>query len=241
MTNAENQLTPRDIMGPTGRIAARIPHYEDRPQQLEMAEAVAAAIRAKQHLIVEAGTGVGKSYAYLVPAILAATSGDESNQRIVISTQTISLQEQLLRKDIPLLNSVIPREFTTVLVKGRGNYLSLRRLENARRRSSSLFVDQEEVDQLHDIHVWSQKTGDGSLSDLTYKPDPTVWSEVASDHGNCMGLRVSAIPGLFLLQRSQPRTTRPSPNRESCLVLFRSGFASQRREPAARLRYGDSG
>jgi ATP-dependent DNA helicase DinG len=129
-------FTSTDILGPQGRIAARLPHYEQRPEQLQMAEAVAKAIRQGHHLTVEAGTGVGKSFAYLVPAILAATEGEEEDEtehprRIVVSTHTISLQEQLLRKDLPLLNSVIPREFTSVLVKGRGNYVSLRRLTNA--------------------------------------------------------------------------------------------------------------
>ena len=136
-------------MGPDGRIAARLANYEHRPQQLEMAEAVARAIAAKQHLVAEAGTGVGKSFAYLVPAILAATepqahvaeslrdSDSAVSERlphvaapkIVISTHTISLQEQLIGKDLPLLNAVIPREFSAVLVKGRRNYLSLRRLD----------------------------------------------------------------------------------------------------------------
>ena len=121
-------LAVDDILGPAGRIAARLKDYEERPEQQEMAAAVAKAIEQQKHLIVEAGTGVGKSFGYLVPAILAATekgdANDEKSQkssahRIIVSTHTISLQEQLLGKDLPLLNSVIPREFTTVLVKGR--------------------------------------------------------------------------------------------------------------------------
>src|SRR5450432_2476943 len=124
-------LTAADILGPEGRIAARLPNYEQRPQQLAMAEAVAQAIREKKHLVAEAGTGVGKSFAYLVPAILAATeppaegaTDPPRSPRIVVSTHTISLQEQLISKDLPLLNAVIPREFSAVLVKGRRNYLS---------------------------------------------------------------------------------------------------------------------
>src|SRR5678815_559383 len=127
-----------EILGPGGRIAARMPNYEHRQEQLAMAQAVDRALTEKHHLIAEAGTGVGKSFAYLVPAILAVTAGAEAEKktdddepapkkRIVISTHTISLQEQLLGKDIPLLRSVMPQEFTAVLVKGRGNYLSLRR------------------------------------------------------------------------------------------------------------------
>ena len=118
-------IVVEDILGPEGRIAARLPSYEFRSQQMEMADAVAAAIYEKQHLVVEAGTGVGKSFGYLVPAILSLAESQESSsggkRRIVISTHTISLQEQLMSKDLPLLNSVIPLEFSAVLANGRGN------------------------------------------------------------------------------------------------------------------------
>jgi ATP-dependent DNA helicase DinG len=195
-------LSAADILGPGGRIAARLPHYEHRPQQLEMAEAVARAIARKHHLVAEAGTGVGKSFAYLVPAILAATEreaegrGDDTQKsdksktpKIVVSTHTISLQEQLIGKDLPLLNAVIPREFSAVLVKGRRNYLSLRRLELALARSQSLFNDDEQLEQLRKIRKWSKATADGSLSDLPFQPAGQVWDEVASDSGNCLGRR----------------------------------------------------
>jgi ATP-dependent DNA helicase DinG len=204
---------PTDILGPKGRIAARLAHYEHRPQQLEMAQAVAEAMRGRRHLIVEAGTGVGKSFAYLAPAIQAIAQragetkdrgatertpggernppepdhGDDARFRVVVSTHTISLQEQLIQKDIPFLRSVSPTEFTAVLVKGRGNYLSLRRLGNALQRASSLFADSEELEQLRQIRDWARQTGDGSLADLEWRPSPSVWDEVASDHGNCMG------------------------------------------------------
>src|ERR1700676_1173643 len=102
------------ILGPQGRIPARFDHYGPRPEQLAMAEAVARAIDQRQHLIVEAGTGVGKSFAYLVPAILAAAQTDAEGRprvrRVIVSTQTISLQEQLIYKDLPFLNAVIPLE-----------------------------------------------------------------------------------------------------------------------------------
>ena len=145
-------LTTDSILGPEGRIAKRLERYEQRPQQLRMADAVSAAIEEGRHLIAEAGTGTGKSYAYLVPAILFATGDqqedsppviksddDDRPRRIVISTHTISLQEQLIQKDLPLLNSVIPREFSSVLVKGRSNYVSLRRLKQAKSKAVSLF------------------------------------------------------------------------------------------------------
>lgn len=175
-------------------------NYEHRPEQLAMAQAVSEAIRKEKHLIVEAGTGVGKSFAYLVPAILTAAGPRPEGaprRRVVISTHTISLQEQLMGKDIPFLASVIPFEFTAVLVKGRGNYLSLRRLKNALARAASLFNQEEEFDQLRRIEAWSRSTGDGSLSALDWRPLPQVWDEVASDHGNCMGRKCPTYKDCF--------------------------------------------
>ena len=197
-------LTVDDILGPNGRVAKRLTDYEHRAEQLDMARAVDEAMRDGHHLIVEAGTGVGKSFSYLVPAILAAAGNapasaekrpfdDEEKpdaarrRRIVVATHTISLQEQLIRKDLPFLNSVIPVECTAVLVKGRRNYMSLRRGKTALERAGSLFSDDEEYEQLRQLGKWSKETNDGSLADLEYKPLPGVWDEVASDQGNCMG------------------------------------------------------
>nr|MCU0708059.1 helicase [Pirellula sp.] len=147
-------LDAEAILGPGGSIAKRIARYEHRREQLQMAAAVSRALEQRSHLIVEAGTGVGKSFGYLVPAILFATAGESDLERdvsdrneddaggdgpqprrVIVSTHTISLQEQLVSKDLPLLKAVIPREFTSVLVKGRSNYLSKRRLELASSRS----------------------------------------------------------------------------------------------------------
>ncbi|MHB8970278.1 MAG: ATP-dependent DNA helicase [Pirellulaceae bacterium] len=183
-------LTPRDILGPTGRIAARLDHYEQRDQQLQMADAVAAAMAGRRHAVIEAGTGVGKSFAYLVPAILAATAPRDADAppfRVVISTHTISLQEQLITKDLPLLRAVIPCEFTAVLVKGRGNYVSLRRLELARQRAGNLFSNDQELQEVHRLAQWAGDSFDGSRSDLSFRPSSTVWDEVASDSSNCLG------------------------------------------------------
>ncbi|MBV8230315.1 MAG: ATP-dependent DNA helicase, partial [Planctomycetaceae bacterium] len=149
-----------------------------------MAEAVADAIAARSHLIVEAGTGVGKSFAYLVPAILDAVA---SRKKVVVSTHTINLQEQLLLKDIPFLQGVLPPPFDAVLVKGRGNYLSLRRLRSAREKGRSLFDREEEVRQLERVGAWAGTTQDGSRSDLDFQPLPVVWDEVQSDRDNCQG------------------------------------------------------
>ncbi|HEX3998415.1 MAG TPA: helicase C-terminal domain-containing protein [Pirellulales bacterium] len=244
-------LSPADILGADGRIAARLhERYEERPEQMQMAEAVAQAIRQRQHLVVEAGTGVGKSFAYLVPAILAAvgeaasqpigrdarktsdsaeTNGGEARPawpRVVVSTHTINLQEQLIQKDLPLLQSVIPQEFSAVLVKGRGNYLSLRRMQNALARSASLFHEPEEFDQLRELATWSKATGDGSLADLKFRPGGTVWDEVASDHGNCMGRTCPSFKDCFYY-----RARRRAANAQVLVVnhaLFFSDLALRR-------------
>jgi len=178
------QLDPASILGPGGAVARRLPTYELRSQQLDMAEAVARAIDRPGHLIVEAGTGVGKSFAYLVPAILAAV---QQKKKVVVSTHTIALQEQLLCKDIPFLRSVLPEEFSAVLVKGRANYISLRRLDVALARAMNTFQKQEEFDQLGEIRLWAGRTSDGSRSDLDFRPLPSVWDAVQSENGNCLG------------------------------------------------------
>jgi ATP-dependent DNA helicase DinG len=177
--------TLEDILAPGGAIARRLAErYEFRPQQLEMASAVSSALSDGHHLIAEAGTGVGKSFAYLLPAIDYAV---RRKKRVVVSTHTISLQEQLIDKDIPLLQAVYPDEFTAVLIKGRGNYLCLRRLEQTRSRQNSLFDDQRQLESLWTIEEWAQQTSDGSLTDLPAVPDPGVWERVRAEHGNCLG------------------------------------------------------
>jgi Rad3-related DNA helicase/REP element-mobilizing transposase RayT len=184
-----------NILGPEGAIARRIAEkYEHRPQQLEMAAAVEDAFTKGHHLLVEAGTGVGKSFAYLLPAIDYAV---KHKKRVVISTHTISLQEQLIDKDIPLLQSVYPDEFTAVLVKGRSNYLCQRRLEQARGRQNFLFDEQRQLDSLWAIEDWATHTTDGSLADLPAIPDRDVWDKVAAEHGNCLGKKCKFYKDCF--------------------------------------------
>lgn len=175
---------PGAILGPNGTIARRLPGYESRDEQVAMARAVARAIDAGGPLLVEAGTGVGKSFAYLVPAIQATA---DPGAKIVISTHTINLQEQLLRKDIPFLRSVMPEEFSAVLVKGRGNYISLRRLRSAQARAGATFTRIEDIEQLSAIALWVGSTEDGSRSDLDFAPSPAVWEAVGSENDNCLG------------------------------------------------------
>jgi ATP-dependent DNA helicase DinG len=174
-----------EIFSPSG-ILSRAKNFEFRPQQQQMAVAVARALQNQEHLAVEAGTGVGKSLAYLIPAILFAVS---QNKKAVVSTHTINLQEQLVEKDLPMLAGVLgalpaPVQFSFSMLKGRANYLCTRRLQKAMQQSGNLFTSSE-VEELKRIYEWSKKTTDGSLSDFDIEPDPKVWAQVCSERGLC--------------------------------------------------------
>ena len=172
------------MLSPDGAIARRLDGFESRPQQVAMAQAIEHALAEGRHQICEAGTGVGKSFAYLLPAIKRVV---EHEERVVVVTHTINLQEQLIEKDIPLLNAVIPEEFSAVLVKGRGNYVSLRRLKLASERQDRLFTTENERHALHVIEDWAYGTKDGSRSTLPDLPRADVWDYARSDAHNCMG------------------------------------------------------
>ena len=174
-----------EIFSPTG-ILSRAKNFEFRPQQQEMAVAVARALQNREHLAVEAGTGVGKSLAYLIPAILFAVA---QKKKAVVSTHTINLQEQLTEKDLPMLAGVLgslpePVKFSYAMLKGRANYLCTRRLQKAMQQSGNLFTSSE-AEELQRIYEWSKETKDGSLSDFDIEPDPKVWAQVCSERGLC--------------------------------------------------------
>jgi len=164
-------------------LLSRAKNFEYRPEQQEMAVAVARALEEERHLVVEAGTGVGKSIAYLAPSILYAI---QEKKKAIVSTHTINLQEQLLHKDIPILKKVLPIEFEAALMKGRQNYLCPRRLERALQQASELFTTSETA-ELARIAEWATTTTDGSLSDLAIEPDPKVWTQVCSEAHICTG------------------------------------------------------
>jgi ATP-dependent DNA helicase DinG len=162
-------------------LLAEAKNFEYRPEQQAMAVAVGRALQEERHLVVEAGTGVGKSIAYLAPSILFAI---EQKKKAVISTHTINLQEQLLYKDIPILKKILPVEFEAALMKGRQNYLCPRRLERALQQAGELFTTSEAA-ELARIAEWARRTKDGSLSDLAVEPDPKVWTQVCSEAHVC--------------------------------------------------------
>lgn len=186
----------RDL-GPEGGIAREHNRYEDRPSQRAMAVEIAKLYNRGGIGLLEAGTGVGKSLGYLVPALRWAAA---NNERTIVSTNTINLQEQLVRKDLPFLVKALgdqPVRFA--LLKGWRNYLCLNRLQQARSSGNALFEDglQQELDA---IHSWSERTSDGSLSDLTMTPRAEVWDEVAAEPDLCQRARCPQFEQCFLFK-----------------------------------------
>ena len=194
-------LSVTDILAPGGLISQRLGDYEARPEQLEMAAAVADAFDTHHHLLAEAGTGVGKSFAYLVPALAQVA---EHGKCVVVSTCTISLQEQLIAKDLPFLAKLWPTPFKAVLVKGRGNYICLRRLKLATERADSLFDSSRQTKQLWAIAEWAYETTDGSRSDLAFAAEPGVWETINSDAHACRGANCP-MPERCFYQRARRR------------------------------------
>ncbi|HHH76009.1 MAG TPA: helicase [Phycisphaerae bacterium] len=187
-------LRSADILSPGGPVSQQFENFEQRGEQIEMAQAVEDAFADCEHLLAEAGTGVGKSFAYLVPAILAA---EEQNARIVVSTFTIALQEQLIQKDLPLLEKALDQEFSAVLGKGRGNYLCLRRLTSASKGKDKLFYRHESEDQLEQVCQWALETRTGELQEIEFPLDNEVWGKVRCESGLCMGKKCSYYDSCF--------------------------------------------
>ena len=188
------------LLGPDGSLE-QISGFAHRIQQQEMAHAVHAALEDQHHLFIEAPTGVGKTLAYLIPAILFALSND---RKAIVSTHTKNLQEQILYKDIPLCRELLGRDFTAVLLKGRRNYLCTTRLDAALAARGSLFPA-EESDELGRIAVWAAVTPDGDMSGLGFVPTPSVWNAVCSEPGVCTS---QTCGGRCFFQRAKERARR---------------------------------
>ncbi len=186
-----HETTPIDVdrvdddLGPQGPLAIGHPRYEDRPQQRAFARMIAGLYNDPGVGVAEAGTGTGKSVAYLLPAIRWAV---QNRERTVVSTNTINLQEQLVAKDLPLLRRALGEPFRFTLVKGRANYVSIRRALLAKATSGSLFDAQKQA-ELDGIVEWLKTTQDGSLSDLNFRPSAEVWDEVASETDLCLRVK----------------------------------------------------
>ena len=170
-----------EVFGPDGLIAKAHPEYEYRPGQIDMARAVMRAFEEKRHLIVEAGTG--KTLAYLVPAVAAALGG---NGRVIVSTGTKNLQEQLMEKDIPFLQSVLPKPFAATYMKGRNNYLCLNRL--ARAQTAPVLEGLDEVDYFEEVCQWSRESETGDRAELANLPEPlSFWRHIDARSESCLG------------------------------------------------------
>ena len=167
----------RDILGPGGVLSKHLDGFESREGQVELAVEVARSLNENRVVAAEAGTGIGKSFGYLVPSILWAT---RNRQRVIVSTGTINLQEQLVSKDLPFLAEILPVDFEFSLIKGRANYACRRRLKEAPEQFDLVPEDTEDQDLLRDLIEWSKATSDGSLADLSWKPPPQVWEKVLS-------------------------------------------------------------
>jgi ATP-dependent DNA helicase DinG len=177
----------------SGTIAKKLKGFESRPEQQRMLEAVATSFNESKLALIEAGTGTGKSLAYLLPAVYWAV---QNKQRVVISTNTINLQEQLVFKDLPLLQDALSLRFKSVLVKGRQNYICLNKVE-ALEKEGQYLIETEERAELKGILEWSHHTADGSRSDLNIQPKLTVWEKVACESDNCARLRCSFYNNCF--------------------------------------------
>ncbi|HET9441493.1 MAG TPA: helicase C-terminal domain-containing protein [Longimicrobiales bacterium] len=181
-------LIPLDVdeiaaaLAPGGPVSFAHHAYEDRPTQRDLAVAVARAYNDGGVAVLEAGTGTGKSVAYLIPAIKWAL---QNRERTVISTNTINLQEQLVRKDLPFLRQALGEQFRFALVKGRGNYISIRRAKLAEQTQTVLFEEMQQ-NSLSAVLEWLKTTTDGSLQDLPFTPPADVWEEVVSDSDVCL-------------------------------------------------------
>jgi ATP-dependent DNA helicase DinG len=190
------KLQPRRIRAALeagGAIARRLESFELRPSQLDLMELIIQAFNDDALAAAEAGTGVGKSFAYLLPAMTYALDNDE---RIVISTATITLQQQLYEKDIPLMIAALGKKIKTVLVKGRGNYLCRRRFEDAVREPGIL---EEEQNLLQGVLAWAGTTRTGSRSDLSLMLPETLWGRINSEADLCMGMRCPERERCFML------------------------------------------
>jgi ATP-dependent DNA helicase DinG len=188
-----------EIFGREGLIARAHPEYEYRPGQILMAEAVLRAFHEKRHLIVEAGTGTGKTLAYLVPAIAAAltTSG-----RVIVSTGTKNLQEQLMEKDIPFLQRVLPRKFTAAYMKGRSNYACLQRIKRA--ENSPVLDGLDELDYFDEVRRWARESQVGDRAELLGLPENlSFWRHIDARSEICLGQKCPDYDPCFITRMRQ--------------------------------------
>ncbi|MFO7822128.1 MAG: DEAD/DEAH box helicase family protein [Lentisphaeria bacterium] len=171
--------------------------YEERPQQKEMAGRIAQVLDNQSHLCVEAPTGVGKTFAYLVPAFHYAL---QTRKPVVVSTHTISLQEQIIEKDLPLLAKLMNEPIRYAIAKGRGNYVCMRRLYAAAAHENEFLPSENLKPQLVRIREWAETSNEGSRSTLDFRPQTDVWDAVCCEMGNCLLGRCRFFKECFFMQ-----------------------------------------
>jgi ATP-dependent DNA helicase DinG len=171
----------KNFFSPCGVLGTKFENYEYRSSQLEMALQIFNTLEKKSHIFIEAPTGIGKSFAYLVPAIYYAKA---NKKKAVISTNTINLQEQLINKDLPFIQQHLPLKFKATLIKGKQNYLCPKRLKKALETSNNLFESDESM-FLQRVNIWSKETSDGTISELPFPLNPMVWSSICAERGIC--------------------------------------------------------
>ena len=169
-------------------------NFEERKSQIQLTKSIAEAFNKNLVGIFEAGTGVGKSFAYLIPAMIWAAGNKE---RVIVSTGTINLQQQLIEKDIPFAEKISGKKIKAVLMKGRQNYICKRRLEEATKDRDFFDENQEQFDS---IVEWNKTTSNGSRSDLSFMPSENVWSRVNSEADVCMGMRCIYHDSCYVMQ-----------------------------------------
>ncbi|MBA3322315.1 MAG: DEAD/DEAH box helicase, partial [Pyrinomonadaceae bacterium] len=188
-----------NIFGRDGVIARSHPDYEYRPGQVQMAGAVLRAFEERRHLLVEAGTGTGKTLAYLVPAIAAAVARGE---RVIVSTGTKNLQEQLMEKDIPFLQGALPKKFTAAYMKGRGNYACLHRIKRA--ESAPILDGLDDVDHFEEVRHWARNSGTGDRAELIGLPESlSFWRHIDARSEICLGQKCPDYDACFITRMRQ--------------------------------------
>jgi len=185
------------VMGPDGLLSKAIPRFEHRKEQLQMAEKCLSALDNDAILISEAGTGVGKSYAYLIPALI---HGILKEEKVIVTTNTKNLQEQIFFKDIPVLHQLLDSSFTAIILKGRRNYLCRSRYENIC-RDPGYYLTQKEIDKFLPLIVWAEKTATGDIEENSgFKRDyaADLWMRLESDGAYCGGKKCRQYKSCFL-------------------------------------------
>src|SRR5918993_273320 len=189
----------QEIFGRGGLIERAHPDYEYRPGQIEMAGAVLRAFEERRHLVVEAGTGTGKTLAYLVPAIAAATA---RGSRVIISTGTKNLQEQLMEKDIPFLQRVLPRKFTAAYMKGRSNYSCLQRIKRA--ETTPILDGLDDLNHFDTVRRWARDSETGDRAELSELPENLpFWRHIDARSETCLGQKCPDFDPCFITRMRQ--------------------------------------